>query len=255
MAYNNGPAKTFVVAAALTLSSVIARGQAIDPSIGAVDSSVSPRVQDSDHPVSPLFPGASGPWTGELNVTPASASAKVIQTGASRANQFPSLSGTSSWGGVSSSASNTQSTATPSPSTTTMQTRNPLLNTSQWNRLSTSQKKALVLAAAELAQGKTNRATDEFSIDKNESSDQNAKLRMLKRATQKTARAKIVNPFQNKADATNVGRWRGTVLTASSLEEQRHNEASLVLHGYETTTERKRHRRHHHGASTSPGTH
>jgi hypothetical protein len=40
-------------------------GQAVDPSVQAVDPSVNPRVQDVDHPDSALLPGGSTAWTGQ----------------------------------------------------------------------------------------------------------------------------------------------------------------------------------------------
>jgi hypothetical protein len=238
--------------AALTFLPCLACGQAVDPSVGAVDSSVNTRVQDSEHPIT-LLPGASGSWTGELSLNPAPASAKPVQTGASTAGQFPSLAGMSSWSGTPSTASNTQTASTPPQSSNTGQDRNSLLLASQWSKLTGTKltdprKLAMILSAVEGAPKKSD-AIDEFSAERNESTDPKAQLRTLRRAAQKTARVKITNPFQNKADAANAGHWRGTVFTARSLEQERHQEALRMLQGYTDQTERKRRRHRHRGAA------
>jgi hypothetical protein len=240
-----------LVVAASTFLPVLACGQAVDPSVGTVDPSVNARVQDSDHSIT-LLPGASGPWTGELSLNPAPASAKPVQAGASTASQFPSLTGMSSWGGTPFTSSNTQTASTPPQSSNTGQDRTSVLLASQWSKLTGTKltdprKLAMILSAVEVSPKKFD-ATDEFSAERNESTDPKAQLRTLKRAAQRTARVKITNPFQNKADAANAGRWRGTVFTAHSLEQERHQEALRMLQGYTDQTERKQRRHRHRGA-------
>lgn len=240
VASNMSSARRSIVAAAFLCLQALVWGQAVDPSVSTIDLSVNARVQDSDLPDTSQFPGPSGSWTGQLNMPPASAPS--VQTGASRPSQFPSLTGMSSWGGVPFNASNPQTGSTPPQTSSATQDRNALFSASQWTKLTGSRKRTMVLSDLEVEPKKSN-ATDEFSAERNESADPKAQARMLKRAQQKTARVKIVNPFQNKADATNAGRWRGTVLTASSLEQQRHQEALLLHRGYGANDERRRRRR------------
>ena len=108
----------------------------------------------------------------------------------------------------------------------------------------------MTLAGVELQTTKSDRSTEE-SFDLSELSDPKAKLRVLKRAAQKTARLKIVNPFQSKADAANAGRWHASLSSASALEQQSHEETLLLHSGYNAQTERQR--RRHRAVTPTPG--
>lgn len=239
--------RTILIAVAtLTLVPVTFYGQVVDPSVPAYDPSVNASVQDPDHPDSALLPGGSAAWTGQPIMSQAATSA---QPGSARGNQFPSLTPASWWAGVSTSALSASSGSASLQSTNVAQDRNQMPGASKWTRLTGTRKRNRTLVDFELQSQKTNRSTDEFSTQQNESSDPKAKLRMLRRAGQRTARVRTVNPFQNSADATTSGRWHGSLSSASALEQRRHEEALLVMRGYNAQTERRRRRSHRHSAA------
>jgi hypothetical protein len=210
----------------------------VDPSVGAVDLEVTTRVQDSDHPDSALLPGGSNAWTGQT-IMSQTASSPI------RANPFPSLNSVSAWGTFSSNSSSVNAggagDARDAQHSTSPQTRNQTLDASVWSKLTGSRKQYAILAGVELQPTRSNRSIEEFSIDQNEASDPHANMRMLKRATQKTARLRIVNPFQNKADAATARRWSGSLSSARALEQNRHEEALLLKSGFNAQTQRRRH--------------
>ena len=240
--------RLFLFAGLLIFLPTLVWGQAFDRSVAISDPSIKTRVQDSDQPDNPLsFPGASGPWTGQLALNPPAPSAIAVQTGASRASQFPSLNGMSTWSGTSSGTSNMKTGGTLPQGSSVAQDRNPLLSASRFTKLTGSKKTTMVLSQVELGTSKTSHASDEFA--QQELTDPKADLRKLKRAAQKTARVRITDPFQNKADAANAGRWHGTVLTARSMEQERHQESLRMLQGYTDETDRKQRRRRKRGTS------
>jgi hypothetical protein len=227
-------------------------GQAVDPSVGVVDLSVKTRVQDTEHPDSPLSPGASGQSTGALPtilITQTATQTPPTQTGSSHFSQFPSLTSMSSWVGASSSTLSAGMESTPSQSTNVAESRRPALS-----RLTVSRKPNMILAGVDVEPAKSNRSPNEHSAEGNAPSDTDAKLRMLKRAEQKAARLRVKNPFQDKADAVNAGRWNGTALSARALQRQRHQEGERLLNGYDTDSEqRRRRRRSQRGSLSLPG--
>ena len=238
-----------LLAATLTFLPVTIWGQAVDPSVPSFDPSVKARVQDPDHPDSPLSPGARGRWMREQPTSTATAVPAGPAQPGYRPGQFPSLTGRSSWIGASRGALAAGNEAASLQTSGVVEGRSPTLNASRLGtKLTGARKQMLILAGVELEQARSSRSTDEYSAEQ-EPSDLNAKLRMLKQAAQKSARLRVTNPFQNKADAANAGRWRGTVLTAGSLEQQRHQETQLLARGYGTPDQR--HRYHHHRKSAS----
>lgn len=234
----------------LTFLPVTIWGQAVDPSVPSFDPSIKARVQDPDHPDSPLSLGASGRWMREqATSTPTAVPAAPAQLG-SRSSQFPSLTGRSLWIGASHGALPPGSEAASLQTSGRVEGRTPTLNASRLGaKLTGSRQQTVILAGVDLELTRSSRSADEYSDERNEPSDLNAKLRMLKKAAQKSARLRGTSPFQNKADAANAGRWRGTVLTAESLEQQRHQETQLLARGYGASDERRR--RHHHRKSAS----
>ena len=95
--------RTILIAVAVSmLIPRLVSGQEVDPSVQAIDPSVNFRVQDPDFPDIALLPGGSSAWTGQpiMSQTPTTGATGSPQKAgsASRASQFPSLVGISTWG-------------------------------------------------------------------------------------------------------------------------------------------------------------
>jgi len=208
---------------------------------------------------------ASAAWTGQPVMSDASsagASGPAPRTASiSKVSQFPSLIGISVWGPSSSAASSylnangargqTQSAAR---STKAVGSRNRKLD--------------VTMARAYVQSARMGRREDEFSVDalavqkaieqtaeQNEPSDPHLKLRQLKQelkqsaAAARSARLRIANPFQSKADAS-TAHWGRDASSLSALGQQQHETGTLLHYGFNA---RNKPRRWHRGAVHTPG--
>jgi hypothetical protein len=233
--------------------------QEVDPSVQAIDPSVNSRVQDPDSPDNALLPGGSSAWTGQpiMSQTPTTGasgtSGSPQKTGsASRPSQFPSLVGVSAWGQSSfgSSSSQNASGAQDSLSLTGARTRPQLA--SRWSRNAFSRKSNVTAASADPQSSRSGRAGDELSVEENRPSNSNLKLRGLKRATQRSTRSRITNPFQAKADAATAAHWGSDQSSTYALTQQRHESGMLLHYGFNARSDRQAHRkRRKRGAATN----
>ena len=236
--------------AAFALAPAVLSGQAVDPCVDAIDPSVNSRIQDPDHPDSPLLPGGNSSWTSQPIMSQAqtsSASTAAQKTGsATKASQFPSLLGASAWGGSSLAPLSTQSaTVTPEHTQTA----------SRWTKTAASRKLNMVTATVDVKTAKLGHSDDDFSeedalsIEQKQLADANSKLRKLKQAADKSKRSRITNPFQAKADAATAAHWGSDKSSARALAQEQHESGMLLHSGFNARTTRKRKRAH--GSSSS----
>jgi len=227
--------KTAAVIPILLLVPCSLLGQQVDPSVQVPDLSVKARVQDVDHPDSALLPGGSVAWTGQPIMIQKSPDA--AQKGSSlKSNPFPSLTSMSTWGGVSSTTSSNSSAGVVRPRSVLTSSKSALsrkLNTMLMTRL-------------DLHPANTDLTVEELAAEENQLTRTSAALELHKLRQQtsrsRPARLRVANPLVAKADAATTGRWHADQFSANALEQQRHEGALLLRHGY---TARKKGRRRH----------
>lgn len=231
-----------VVAAFLLVPGVLS-GQAVNPSVDAIDPAVHSRVQDPDQPDNALLPGGSSAWTGQpiMSQTPTSGASGAGQKPGTttRTSQFPSLAGLSAWGGSSLTPSSSQS-ATTSPER--------VQTASRWTKAAASRKLNVMMAAADVKSAKLGHSDDDFSedalsIEQKQLADANSKLRKLKQAADRSKRSRITNPFQARADAATAAHWGSDTSSARALAQHQHESGMLLHSGFNARTARKRRHR------------
>jgi len=109
----------------------------------------------------------------------------------------------------------------------------------------------LTLANAEAQSKKSDRAEDELLVEQKKMSDAELTLRKVKQATARSARLRVTNPFQSKADASSAGRWGGDQSSARALANQQHETGMLLKSGFGARTTRRRKRAHSSSSSNA----
>jgi hypothetical protein len=252
---NPSALKIGLLIAAFVLAPAVLSGQAVDPSLEAIDPSVNSRIQDPDHPDSPLLPGGSSSWTGQpimSQTQTAGASGAGQKPGSAtsgttiRTNQFPSLVGASAWGGSSLAVSSSQTATTTTPE--------HVQTASRWMKTAASRRLNMMTAAADVKSAKLGHSDDDFSedalsIEQKQLADANLKLRKLKQAADRSKRSRITNPFQAKADAATAAHWGSDTSSARALAQQQHESGMLLHSGFNARTARRK--RGHGGAAAN----
>lgn len=252
--------KISLLIAAFVLAPAVLSGQAVDPSLEAIDPSINSRIQDPDHPDSPSLPGGSSSWTGQpiMSQTQTSVASGAGQKSGSttsgttmKASQFPSLLGASAWGasagGGSSPAPSSSQDATPTPE--------HIQTASRWTKTAASRKLNLMTAGADVKSAKLGHSDDDFSsedalsIEQKQLAEANQKMRKLKQSADRSKRSRITNPFQAKADVATAAHWGSDTSSAGALAQQQHETGMLLHSGFNARTTRKRKRAH--GSSSS----
>lgn len=214
-------------------------GQQVDPSVPAVDPSVSARVQDPDHPDSALLPGGSVAWTGQPIM---SHTASGPKNSTSKGNQFPSLVGMSTWGA-------SPVGGAPAPNVDVVRARSAVTA-----KTALSRKLNEMMAAMDLHSAKSSSSQDELALEQNQVTGASAsiELRKFRESTTRSARERLTNPWRTNADAANAGRWQSDQSSARALAQQQHETGMLLQHGYGA---QKKTRRWHRGKKHTPGAH
>lgn len=253
------PRTTLILAAvaAFILAPLLLSGQEVDPSVPAIDPSVNRSVQDPDFPDNAMLPGGSSAWTGQpiMSQTPSTAPGSAPKTGSpSRASQFPSLVGVSTWGQSSFGSSSSPNASGAQDSLNLTGARAHPQGASRWSKNTLSRKANATTASADPQSTRSGRAEDELSVEQNQSSSasSNLKLRGLKRATARSTRSRITNPFQAKADAATSAHWGADKLSAYALASQQHEAGMLLHYGFNARSDRQaRRKRRKRGAATN----
>lgn len=238
------------VAVAFMLVPAFLSGQQVDPSVQAIDPTVASRVQDPDQPDSPLLPGGSSAWTGQpiMSQTPstgASSGSPQQQTGSpSKANQFPSLVGISTWGPSSFGSSSSPNASAVQDALNVTGAPAHSQGGSRSSRNMFSRKPNITTASANQQSTRPGRSEDELSVEQNQPSSSNLKLRGLKRAAARQTRSRITNPFQAKADAANAGHWGADTSSAYAIAQQQHEAGMLLHYGFNARSDRQTRRKH-----------
>lgn len=218
--------------------------QQIDPSVTPMDPSVNLRVQDPDQPQSALLPGGSNTWTGQPIMSQTSSPKQ--QSGSNIVSQYPSLAGAAStWGGLSSLTVGSSDSGTPSGTPG----QQSLLSSPKTKMTLARKLKIMALNSEVQASDRSARMEEALAIEQNLPASAAAKYIQLRRATAKSARVRVKNPFQSKADVTATVRWGADRSSEYALEQRQHESGMLLHSGFNARTERKR-RHKKHQAST-----
>lgn len=106
-------------------------------------------------------------------------------------------------------------------------------------------------AVTQAQSGKGHLQEDSAEEGELSAADENLKLRKLKQATAKSARLRITNPFQAKADAATSAHWGSDRSSARALEQQQHEGSMLLQSGFNARDERRKHHSRKRGKGTS----
>jgi hypothetical protein len=231
---------TIVVAICMLLPGCLL-GQAVDPSVSAIDPFVNVSVQDPDHQDSALLPGGSNAWNGQptmWQMPPATAQ----KSSGGRVNQFPSLVGTSVWGTSSLSQASASNTGVVRARTSQAAVK-----------LDLSRKLDRTLALVDLNAQKSSVSQDELALALAENSPTRTsaalelrKLRQDAAHSARSARVKIANPLQASADAASAGRWHSDETSIYALAQKEQNSDLLLRYGFGAQSKPRRHHRKTH---------
>jgi hypothetical protein len=228
-------------------------GQQVDPSVQPVDPSANVRVQDVDRPDSALLPGGSNAWTGQPIMSQTS-SLPAQKSSAVKSNQFPSLTGVSTWG--------TTPVSELAASNTT-QAPDRARGAQPSSKFPLSRKTGTKIATVDVQLAKSNATEEEIAEqEKLEEENQQArnnngglnlhKLRQETARSTRSTRTRVTNPLRAKADAASSGRWHSDQSSSYALNQQQHEENSRLQNGYYDRALRRR--KYHHGAKAhTPG--
>ena len=236
---------SFVIAVLLLVPTGLT-GQQVDPSVQPFDPSVNARVQDPDHPASALLPGGSSAWTGQP-IMSQQPSGPAQKGSAGKNSQFPSLTSMSTWGTL--SVPDSSSNAVPDRARSVLPSTKTFLS----RKLNTS-----LATTVDLHSAKSDRIEDEVAAEENQLTRTSAalELRKLRRETSRSlrsARVRVVNPLQAKADASSAGRWHSDQSSIYALNQQQHEAGMLLHYGFNDRGERRR--RRHRGRKHTLGSH
>jgi hypothetical protein len=219
-------------------------GQAVDPSVKAMDRTVNSRVQDPDRPDSALLPGGSSAWTGQPIMSRASSTSSQ-KGSAGKSSQFPSLTSMSTWGTLSVIDSSAQKAASvPDRAGSVLPS----------TKAARSRKLNIMVGTVDLQSAKSISSQDELAAEQSQQTGTSAalELRKVRQGAAQSARTRITNPLRASADAASAGRWHSDQSSARALAQQQHEAATLLHYGFNA---HNKPRRWHRGKKHTPGSH
>jgi hypothetical protein len=283
------PRTILIAVAVSTLVPRVLSGQAVDVSVRAVDPTVASRIQDPDQPNNALLPGGSSAWTGQpmmsqqpspgasaasranqvASMAGASAwapSTSAVWAGQSLMSQTPSLSGSTALpgsGSVSPSAPLQNSAGVSAwgrssfaiaSSLNASGAQGQLQKGMRWTTAAGLAKLNFLTPASVAEAERTDRSQNQlleeaFSVEQNRSSASLNKLRQLKQAQSRSARLRLANPLQSKADASSAPHWGSDESSSRALDQQRHETGMLLKSGFGARSERRKRARAHGGSA------
>ena len=199
----------------------------------------------------------SAAWAGQslMSQTPSLGSSSGAPSGASgaapgpgsatQAAQLQNSAGASAWG---------RSSFAIASSTNASGAQGQLQKGMRWTTATGLAKLNFLTPASEAEAERTDRSQNQlleeaFSAEQNRSSASLSKLRQLKQAQSRSARLRLANPLQSKADASSAPHWGSDESSSRALDQQRHETGMLLKSGFGARTERRKRARAH-GSAT-----
>jgi hypothetical protein len=208
-------------------------------------------------------PSTSAAWAGQsvMSPTPSLGSSLLSSSGSSsgapgavqgssgsvsQAAELQNPAGVSTWG---------RSSFSIASSLNASGSQGQLQSGVRWTTAAALRKLSLLTPATAAEAARTGRSQDElleeaFSVEQNRSSESTDKLRKLKQATARSARLRITNPFQSKADASTAPHWGSDESNSRALDQQQHESGLLLKSGFGARTARRK-RSHAHGSAAA----